>query len=346
MNTQNIKNENRRLFDRIEADGIFIHGGETYKIQDISVGGIQLDRKINVDNGSKIISGKVGLSQSSVRLYSDVICELIENVDVHGARLKFIEISEEFTEFLRGLALRHKVPTSHKVAWLGSDSYQIDADDDTNVEKSILAKLFRVEILVGIVILALAAILLIRASSQQNFWVVARHDIVAPVSGEIDWLHPDSIVSVGDEIARLKVDTLISQQAPLSIKSKIRGQTLNWNFNAGDRVTEGDIVGVINLIPSDDTGIKAIIGFQSPLLSLQPNKYLKVSTATHRSMNARVSYAIAPTQASALTGISSDSFRFQEYYIISILAPEDASLSGQPQVDILGTLLSYVFQTD
>lgn len=335
--------ENRRLFDRIETEGIFIYEGETYPIKDISVGGLQLDGILAHSKKGSIVNGKIGLNQSSVRLYSDVICEVIENVDALGARLKFIEISEDFTEFLRSLAIRHNVPTTHKAGWLGSDSYQISEPNGIQSSKSLFAPLFRIESIIGIAILAIAAALLVRASSEQNFWVVAQHELISPVSGEVTWLHPDRTTLTGDTIATIALTTLSNEKLDFPIISRLNGQTLNWNFNIGDRIVEEDVLGVINLTPISEDGIKAIIGLQSPLLSLQPGDDLKVSSKAFGSMNASVSYTITPTQAAALTGLSADSFRFEEYFLVNIKAPTDAALAGHPSVDIFRSLLNRFF---
>lgn len=339
MNVHSPNQENRRLFDRIEMEGILILDGKTYSIKDISVGGLQIEQKLEGAKKGSLIDGKVGLNQSSIRLYSDVICEVIDNTDAQGARLKFIEISEDFTEFLRSRALRHKVPTAHKAGWIGSDSYQISGSDDVQVEKSLVTRLFRIETITGLAILAIALVLLIRASSEQNFWVVAQHEILSPVSGEITSLHPDSEIAVGSVIANINIATLSDKNIDFPIVSRVGGQTLNWNFNVGDQVVEEDLLGVINLTPISGGGIKAIIGFQSPLLSLKPGDAVKVSSRAYHSMDASVAYAITPTQAAALTGISPDSFRFEEYFLVELGAPADASLTGQPSVDVFRSWL-------
>ena len=339
MNTSRSSQGNRRLFDRINADGIFIIDDSTYPIKDISVGGLQLGKKLEgVKNGS-IKDGRVGLNQPGIRLYSDVICEVIENTDDQGAKLKFIEISEEFTEFLRSLALRHEVPTAHKAGWIGSDSYQISAAGTTQVRKSFLRRFLGIETVIGLVILGITLVLLLRATSEQNFWVVAQHDILSPVSGEITTLLSDSEFVAGSVLANLKVATISKKEIDFPILSKVSGQTLNWNFNIGDQVVEGDLLGVISLTPVSNEGIKAIIGFNSPLLSFRPGDAVTLSNGSNRLMDASILYVITPNQAASLTGVSPDSFRFEDYLLVELKAPASASLMGQPRINVFRSWL-------
>jgi hypothetical protein len=68
MNVHSPNQENRRLFDRIEMEGILILDGKTYSIKDISVGGLQIEQKLEGAKKGSLIDGKVGLNQSSIRL--------------------------------------------------------------------------------------------------------------------------------------------------------------------------------------------------------------------------------------------------------------------------------------
>lgn len=338
MATGSVRGANKRLDVRIESDGIFIIGETTYTLRDISVGGIRLQENLeSARRPGDLLNGRVGISRKGIRIYSDVICQVINDDSEPGARLKFIETSEEFTEFLRSSTLRSAVPTEHKAGWIGSNSYQISAENGVETNKSLINRLFRIETIVGLSILIISLVLLMRTPSQQSFWIVAQHEIQSTVSGEITSLHPDSEISVGSIIANISITTLSNKIVDFPIVSRVRGQTLNWNFNLGDQVVEGDTLGVINLTPMEDGEIKAIISFKSPLLSLKPGDVVKVSNRPYHSMDAVVLYIITPAQAAALTGISPDSFRFEEYFVVKVNAPANESLSGQLSVDVFKT---------
>lgn len=340
MKTNESNHENRRLFERLSIDGIFVYNENSFSINDISVGGMQLDQLIPNTNQNEIIKGRIGIHQSGFRIYSDVVCELTSDTETKKTRLKFIRISEEFTEFLRSLALRFSSSTDYTASWFGSDSYQITDDDDPQKDKRFLRRLLGIEAVIGVMILGLALIAVVKTSSEQNFWVSMRHEIISPASGEITWLHSDKTTVVGDEIANISVKTLSNQNINLPIHARVSGQTLNWNFNVGDQVKESDALGATTVTPVSDQGIQCIIGFQSPVLSLKPGDILGISTGAHKSMPAKVTYAISPTQAAALTGISPDSFRFDEYFLVQLDASVYATLTGRPSVDILTTWLN------
>lgn len=343
MNSPN--NSNRRLFDRINAAGAFIVDGKTYPMRDISVGGLRLEDKLEGAEKGSITSGKVFLTQSTVRIYSDVVCHVIDNNEMHGARLKFVNISEEFVEFLRSFALRHMAPTDYEASWISSNSYELSQPDNVQVKRSVFKRVFRLETLITVTIFAIALLLLSRASSEQNFWVVSQHELLSSVSGEITSLHPDEAIDVGSVIANIKISTLSDQDTDFPVVSRVRGQTLNWHFNVGDNVVEGDLLGVIGLTPLNDGGAKAIIGLESPLLSLTIGDLVKVSNTAYGSMDALVKYAVTPTQAAALTGRSPDSFEFEEYFLVELDAPSNVPLAGQLRVNVFSTWFHHFTST-
>lgn len=329
---------NKRLFDRVNVEGIFIYKDISYEIVDISVGGLKILEQMNGLEAGTIVNGKIGLNPSGVRIYSDVICEILELSPSMGTRLKFITASEEFTEFLRSLELRHQTLTQNKASWLGSSSYKIKKNEKRNWLN--MKGIFRVELFISLVILATALFLLLKASTEQNFWVVATHEIVATASGELNWLRSDGVVSVNDEVASISVQTLNNQQFELKITSNVKSQAHNFNFNIGDQIAEGDIIGVMNSVPVDDENIKVLLGFQSPILHIVPGDVVKISTSKYSVVDATVQYSLTPTQASALTSVSPDSFRFEEYLLATANLPPDAVLSGQPRVDVVRTIMS------
>lgn len=341
----NNKESNQRLFERFQLKGTFITDDTNYEIQDISIGGMKIDKQIPKKTKGDVVNGRIGITYGELKLYTNAICEVLHIDAVNETRLKYIDIPEDFIEFLRSVLLRTNERSDYKGSSLGSETYQINTGQEQKKSFNPFRYLIRVEVLAGLAVILLTGVLLMRSTSEQNYWVVTSHEIISPVTAKISWLQTNYPLETGQQIATLDVNTINGNNINIPLNASIKSETVSWRFNIGDNVKIGDILGIVTNVPVNHDNIQAIIGFQSPFTSFKVGDDVILTSALGGSLVGQVLYSINPRQASIVTGLSADSFRFEEYYLVEIRTESSKTTEGLPHINHFGTILAKLRQS-
>ena len=334
---------NRRFYERLPLDGSFIITDTSgrairYRMADISLGGMKLEQALVGGAAGKIIGGRAEVTAGKITVSGMTTCQIVHVAPTSGTRLKFLDIPEEFVEFLRARIWRENTSSDLKADWLSGEAMMTAVDVKPRGARGVLAKIFRIETLAVVLLVGLALLILIRATGSQSFWVTQNYEVIAPINAEITSLQDRLPVQVGETIATLEVRTISGESATVFVPAPAMAQTITWRFNTGDRVARDDIIGFVGALPLSNGKLQVIAAVDSPLYSLRRGDDVVFSNGLDRQMHGRVSYSITPERAAMFSGMDQNALKFDTYQVVELDVPPDVVLNGGVRINHVATL--------
>jgi hypothetical protein len=333
----------RRLFDRAQFDGTFsiAHGDHLriLSIKDVSVGGMRLAGIASDLAVDDVLSGQLAVIRGGMTLEAQVSCKVVA-IDSDGhARVRFLELPEDFVEFLRASVLRTLPPSAQATRWLPGSAELLAPDAaPRSLPRRVLRGVFRLELLAAVLVLGLAVVILLRASVDQSFWVVQSHEVLAPVDAEVVYLNTDYPIDVGDTVVRLGLSTVTGREAEISIEAPVAAQYATWRFNVGDTLRGGDIVGLMHNAPLSHDNVQVLVGARNPLMTIGYGDRLVFRTAQDQRIEGTVTRTIAASQAAMVTGLVSSSLVFDFYHVAEVPVSPLLTLETDLRLDHVASL--------
>lgn len=337
---------NRRLFDRIEVEATFEvrtdSVKQTYSIEDISVGGFRINKTIPTFVAGEVVNGSLVVRTKNMSVGSRVACSVVGIEEKNSqTRFKFIEISEEFIEFIRAYIVRDKAGSEYSAYWLQKTPAVRDLPSQTR--KTLLERIKRVfglELLALLLVFGLAILIFLRSSNDQSHWLVGSHEIVSLQGGEIASLRSDFPVSVGEAVATVSSASVDGGRQQDQIASSLQGQSITWLYNIGDVVPAGAVLGMLHNAPMSNGKVQAIVSVDSPFYSVSNGEILMFKSNYGERLEGLVVSALTPSQAVKLTGLSFDTIGFSNYHLVEVAASTNTPIETNLNVDHLATALN------
>ena len=336
-------NNSRRLYDRLPLDGRFKTKTNTnddliYSLADISLGGMRLlDSRSGVSVGD-ILVGTVEITAGQISVSSKVTCQVVAVDARRCTRLKFLDVAEEFIEFLRATIWRDTKDSDYKTDWLSREPMMTAFDVKPGLARRVLSQIIRYEVLASVLLLALAFVILVRATATQSFWVTQSYEVLAPLNSRIAALRENWPVDVGEEIAVLEVITVSGEATYLSVAAPVTAQTGTWRYNMGDQVRRDEVLGFLGSVPLSNGNVQVIVAVDSPIYTLRSNDRVIFKTGDHQYLQGTVTYSVTPEQAARFSGMNDAAMQFDTYQVVELDAPPQLAFGGDLYVNHIATL--------
>lgn len=340
-------NTSRRLYDRLPLDGCFrtktsMGSDLTYELGDISLGGMRLnDSQPGVSIGD-ILSGTVEIVAGKISVSSAVTCQVVGVDEGLSTRLKFLDIAEEFIEFLRATIWRDTKDSDYKTDWLSREPMMTALDVKPGRRRRVLSQIMRYEVLAIVLLLGLAFIILIRTTATQSFWITQSYEVLSPLNARIYALQDDWPIEVGEELAVLEVITVSGEPTYLSVAAPVTAQTGTWRYNEGDRVRRDEILGFLGSVPLSNGHVQIIVAVDSPLYTLRRNDEVIFHSGTQRNLRGTVTYGVTPEQAARFSGMNDAAMLFDTYQVVELEASPQLAFGGDIRINHVATLYGRV----
>lgn len=329
----------RRLFDRIPVTGKFriVANGETqeFTIIDVSVGGLRVRGASANQAVGNILKGSLEIESGDLSVSTEATCQVVALEEVGEIRVRFVVIAEEFVEFLRAMIVREQHGAGYKNDWLVSKPQYLEKKPG---RLRLFRKLFRLELLAAALLVGLAILMFSRSSVEQSFWMVKTHEVVAPFPAEVVKLASDFPIDAGDPIASLSVSAISGPAVSVDLPSQVAAQTFSWRFNVGDRVKDGDVLGLLYNAPLSHGHVQAVVGLDSPILSLGVGDVVVFKDSQGNRIEGTVRYLVTRDQASSITDLAPTSLNFNFYHVIEMDTHIQSVFETVIEVDVLATV--------
>lgn len=337
----------KRLHERLALVGHFIvagRSGETkrYKLMDISLGGLRIKELLDDTATNDFISGRLEVTAGNITVSGDATCQVLVISQEAGTRMKFVEISEEFIEFLRAHIWRENIGSDLKTDWLSRSASASQLNVATNGNHSLLRKIFRFETALAALLIGLAFLTLVRATEYQVFWLTSNFDIVAPISATINSLQDTTPIDPGDQIAKLETVTISEQRAYVAIQSPSAAHVVTWIYNVGDKVNAGDVIGYGSGLPLSNGRVQAIAAVDSPFYALAKGDEIVFTNGTNQNIRGIVSHSITPERVATHSGVDQNMLKFTSYHVVELSFLPDTFFPGDLKLNRTATFYSRV----
>lgn len=332
---------NKRVFDRISLDGSIHFEGIDYPINDLSVGGLSVVGTIpgweegdvrrvqfTIRHGALIVSGKIQ-------------CHCLKNSEMGLTRFKFVDPSEDLTEFFRAVTLRSVSGSKYNVGWLPENSSNLHTKEITP-RHSWTSQALSLPMLVLAMFLLLLGAFVVRTTEGDAYWVTEAHQIASPVSGQITSLGSGPF-NVGEPISEIVASSVTGEETQVAITAKVASISVNWRFSTGDIVSAEDVLGYARNVPRNDGRFSAIVSLQVPFFHLKPGDSVSIESRDGRRVIGEIRRFLPIGEAHNYAA-NIDQFAPHKRYALVEMSDDAVDFSVPPKVRIIDTIIENKFR--
>lgn len=297
--------ENRRVFDRIAVEGVATIDEESCRIRDISVGGFSAFGRYPDLSEGDIKSIKFRIKHGDLEVSGKANFECLSN-GFHGPlRFKMLNASESVTEFFRAATLRSTSGADYAASWMPEEVQSLAR---TKKSKHMRGPGVLPSVLATAIFLALM-LFIGQSSSAQAVWITYRHALEAPVTGTLQRDFQTTIdVKPNQKIASFAAQTFGGTKFEMPLMAGVRANSVDWLYNSGDLVQQGDIVAYATIFPLERGAQQVAVSINIPLVNPGIGDTVILRTSTGQIVEAKIERF--STHADALT---SGAERFHQY---------------------------------
>ncbi len=331
----------KRLFDRITIDGWIRSDGSDYRIRDLSTGGLSLAAAVPGWNEGDVRRVQFAIRHGALLVCGDIQCQCLENSETGITRCKFVEPSEDITEFFRAVTLRSVSGSEYNAGWLPETSTELSVTKAAP-QQSWSSYVLSLPMLVLAMFLLLLSVFVSRNADGNAYWVTQTHEITSPVSGRIGSLETGPF-NVGDPISEIFAISLNGDEVPATVAANVASFSVDWRYSAGDQITPDDILGYLRSVPQNNERFSALVSLRVPFFSLDLGDQVVIETGSDQRVVGQVQRFL--TVGEARTYANND-YQFPPNSTYALLDVGEATVDFSASLDVrvLDTVLENAFR--